>query len=94
VATASASSTHAEHRALGFKGIALFTPGGDVVYCRDEQKRSQWHVNLCATLQEYLTLSAPPHFLVPVFSATVDRWFDAERAVWQTVAEASPAILH
>ena len=77
----------------GFKGIALFTPGGDLVYCRDAQKRAQWHVNLCAALQEYLTLSAPPHFLVPSHSATVDCWWDAQAQRLQTVAEASPAVL-
>jgi circadian clock protein KaiB len=77
----------------GFKGIALFTPGGDLVYCRDEHKRAQWHVNLCAVLQEVLTLTAPPHFLVPTYSATVDCWLDAKTHRLQMVAEAAPTVL-
>ena len=77
----------------GFKGIALFTPGGDLVYCRDEQKRSQWHINLCAVLQEMLTLAAPPHFLVPLYSATVDCWLDPKTQRLQLMAEAAPTVL-
>lgn len=70
-----------------FKGIALLTPGGDLVYCRDEQKRARWHLNLCAALQEHLGLPEPPHFLVPCFTATVDRWLDRESQVVHTFAE-------
>ncbi|MDJ0558735.1 MAG: circadian clock protein KaiB, partial [Microcystis sp. M53599_WE4] len=30
-----------------FKGIALFTPGGDLIYCIDPDKQTHWHLNLC-----------------------------------------------
>ena len=75
-----------------FKGIAVFTPGGDVVYCRDEQKRVQWHLNLCGALQEQLGLPESPHFLVPAFTATVDCWHNAATSTWQIAAEAYPFV--
>ncbi|MFM6041706.1 MAG: circadian clock protein KaiB, partial [Dolichospermum sp.] len=37
-----------------FKGIALFTPGGDLIYCIDPSKQGRWHLNLCAALREIL----------------------------------------
>lgn len=76
-----------------FKGIALFTPGGDLVYCIDPLKRNRWHLQLCAVLQEMLGLSEPPHFLVPCYTATVDRWLDPQSQQLRTVAEASPRVL-
>lgn len=76
-----------------FKGIALFTPGGDLVYCIDPQKQNRWHLQLCAVLQEMLGLSEPPHFLVPCYAATIDRWIDPRTQQLQTFAEASPAVL-
>ena len=76
-----------------FKGIALFTPGGDLVYCIDEQKQNRWHLHLCAALQEILGLREPPHFLVPCYSATIDRWLDPHTQQLQTVAEACPFVL-
>ncbi len=75
-----------------FKGIALFTPGGDLVYCIDPDKQGRWHLNLCVALQELLELPEPPHFLIPCYTATVDRWFDATRQQVRTVAEAYPAV--
>jgi circadian clock protein KaiB len=75
-----------------FKGIALFTPGGDLVYCIDPEKRSHWHLQLCAVLQELLGLSEPPHFLVPCYTATIDRWLDPRTQKIQTFAELSPLI--
>ncbi|HEY9888958.1 MAG TPA: circadian clock KaiB family protein [Candidatus Obscuribacterales bacterium] len=78
----------------GFKGIAVFTPGGDLVYCRDRQKKSQWHLNLCGTLQEQLGLAELPHFLVPCFTATVDCWQDTQTQSLQVVAEAYPFVHH
>lgn len=75
-----------------YKGIALFTPGGDVVYCIDPQKRSQWHLHLCAVLQELLGLPEPPHFLVPTYTATVDRWIDPRTQELKTAAELSPLV--
>lgn len=84
----------ANHHAVSpaFKGIAVFTPGGDVVYCRDEQKRTQWHLNLCGALQEQLGLSESPHFLVPAFTATVDCWHNAATSTLQIAAEAYPFV--
>ncbi|KAM3094890.1 circadian clock KaiB family protein [Phormidesmis sp. 146-35] len=75
-----------------FKGIALFTPGGDLVYCIDPGKQGRWHLNLCAALQEILELSEPPHFLVPCYTATLDRWFDSKSQQVRTFAEAYPAV--
>ncbi|MBD2021101.1 circadian clock protein KaiB [Leptolyngbya sp. FACHB-36] len=76
-----------------FKGIALFTPGGDLVYCIDPNKQTRWHLHLCAALQELLGLPEPPHFLVPCYTATVDRWRDSHTQVIQTAAEAAPTVL-
>jgi circadian clock protein KaiB len=76
-----------------FKGIALFTPGGDLVYCIDPQKQTRWHLQLCAVLQEMLGLSEPPHFLVPCYTATIDRWLDPRTQQVQTYAEACPLVM-
>lgn len=76
-----------------FKGIALFTPGGDVIYCIDSTKQGRWHIHLCAALQEQLCLSEPPHFLVPGYTATVDRWLDPRTQKVQIFAEAYPPVL-
>ena len=76
-----------------FKGIALFTPGGDLIYCIDFHKRNRWHLHLCATLQEVLDLPEPPHFLVPCYTATVDRWLDPRSNRVRTIAEAHPLVL-
>ena len=61
-----------------FKGIALFTPGGDLIYCIDSSKQGRWHLNLCAALQEILDLPEPPHFLVPCYTATIDHWLNPQ----------------
>ncbi|MBD2105610.1 circadian clock KaiB family protein [Nodosilinea sp. FACHB-13] len=79
--------------ASSFKGIALFTPGGDCVYCIDEQKRAHWHIDLCAALQTHLELAEPPYFLLPCFTATVDRWVNSATQAPVTVAEAYPRVL-
>ncbi len=76
-----------------FKGIALFTPGGGLVYCIDPNKQTHWHLHLCAVLRDRLGLAEPPHFLVPCYTATVDRWLDAANGQVKTVGEASPLIL-
>ncbi|MBE9177968.1 circadian clock KaiB family protein [Oculatella sp. LEGE 06141] len=76
-----------------FKGIALFTPGGDLVYCIDPQKRVRWHLQLCAVLQDLLVLPELPHFLVPCYTATIDRWIDPKTQAVQTSAEACPFVL-
>lgn len=76
-----------------FKGIALFTPGGDLIYCIDPQKRNRWHLQLCTALQGLLGLSERPHFLVPCYTATVDRWWDVQTQTVQTAAEACPRVM-
>jgi len=76
-----------------FKGIALFTPGGDLIYCIDPSKRRRWHLHLCVALQEIFSLSEPPHFLVPCNTATLDQWFDPITQAVQRSAEAYPPVL-
>lgn len=76
-----------------FKGIALFTPGGGLVYCIDPTKQDRWHINLCAFLRDLLGLPEPPHFLVPCYTAAIDRWLDSQTGQIQTIAEAAPAVL-
>jgi circadian clock protein KaiB len=76
-----------------FKGIALFTPGGDLIYCIDPSKRRRWHLHLCVALQEIFSLSEPPHFLVPCYTATLDQWFDPITQAVQRSAEAYPPVL-
>ncbi len=75
-----------------FKGIALFTPGGDLIYGIDTSKQAHWHIHLCISLQQILGLSEPPHFLVPGYTATVDRWFDRRNQQITTSAEIYPAV--
>ncbi|HEY9878053.1 MAG TPA: circadian clock KaiB family protein [Leptolyngbyaceae cyanobacterium] len=76
-----------------FKGIALFTPGGDLVYCLDTEKRSRWHLDLCAALQEHFALPDPPYFLLPAYTATLDCWVDPVSQQPITLAEAYPRVL-
>ena len=76
-----------------FKGIALFTPGGDLVYCIDPDKRHHWHLQLCTALQEVLDLAEPPHFLVPCYTATLDRGCDRQTQQTRDFAEAYPPVL-
>lgn len=76
-----------------FKGIALFTPGGDLIYCIDPSKQRRWHLNLCTALQEILGLPEPPHFLVPGYTATLDRWLDPNTQEVKVSAEAYPQVL-
>lgn len=75
-----------------FKGIALFTPGGDLVYCIDPNKKGRWHLHLCVSLQEKLSLSEPPHFLVPGYTATIDRDLDPKTGQLLTWAEVYPPV--
>jgi len=77
---------------LAFKGIALFTPGGDLVYCIDPHKQVRWHIHLCNALQHLLGLSEPPHFLVPCYTATVDRCLDPNTQQLSQIAEISPLV--
>lgn len=84
---------HLETRSAVYKGIALFTPAGDLVYCVDPSKQSRWHLHLCALLQELLGLPEPPHFLVPAYTATIDRWVDPSTGIDQVSAEAFPPVI-
>ncbi|MGB3512128.1 MAG: circadian clock KaiB family protein [Microcoleaceae cyanobacterium] len=76
-----------------FKGIALFSPGGDLVYCIDPSKQNRWHLHLCVELQERLGLSETPHFLVPGYTATIDKWLDPRTQEVQIYAEAYAPVL-
>jgi circadian clock protein KaiB len=76
-----------------FKGIALFTPGGDLIYCIDSNKQGRWHSHLCSFLQEILDLPEPPHFLVPYYTATIDHWLDPRTEEIRVFAEAYPAVM-
>ena len=40
-----------------------------------------------------LALPEPPHFLVPCYTATIDRWIDPKNQRMETFAEASPLVL-
>lgn len=75
-----------------FKGIALFTPAGDLIYSLDAGKRDRWHLQLCTALQERLGLPEPPHFLIPGYTATVDRWYEAQSGAILTAAEMYPFV--
>ena len=75
-----------------FKGIALFTPGGDLVYGIDPSKQAQWHINLCHQLQKIWQLSDTPHFLMPGYTATVERLLDPHTQQLTTIAEVYPAV--
>jgi len=77
-----------------FKGIAIFTPGGDLIYSIDPTKQEYWHLHLCAGLQELLGLPEPPHFLVPGYTATIDRWFDPQTRQLRTSAEIYQPVRH
>jgi circadian clock protein KaiB len=45
-------------------------------------------------LQEMLGLSEPPHFLVPAYTATIDRWLDPRTRQLRTSAEIYPLVRH
>lgn len=71
----------------------MFTPGGDLAYCIDPNKRDRWHTHLCLALQQALNLSEIPHFLVPCYTATLDRWLDPNTQTIKQFAEAYPPVL-
>ncbi len=77
-----------------FKGIAIFTPGGDLIYAIDPTKQGHWHLSLCAGLQEMLGLPELPHFLVPGYTATIDRWLDPQTRQLRTSAEIYRPVRH
>ncbi|NEQ36663.1 MAG: circadian clock protein KaiB [Okeania sp. SIO3I5] len=76
-----------------FKGIALFTPGGDLIYCIDPSKKNRWHLHLCIELQAILGLSEPPHFLIPGYTATIDKWLNPRSQEIEVFAEAYLPVL-
>jgi circadian clock protein KaiB len=75
-----------------YKGIALFTPGGDLVYGIDPGKQGRWHAQLAKQLQTALNLLEPPDFLVPCFTATVDCWCDPHTQEQRVLAEIAPNV--
>lgn len=75
-----------------YKGLALFTPGGDLIYCVDPSKQGHWHFQLCQALQTLLHLPEPPLFLVPCYTATLDRWLHPHTQQLQISAEAYPRV--
>jgi len=75
-----------------YKGIALFTPGGDVIYGIDADKSKHWHLDLCEGLQELLGLNESPHFLVPAYTATIDRWLHPKTHRAQVSCEVYPLV--
>jgi circadian clock protein KaiB len=75
-----------------FKGIALFTPGGDLIYGIDPDKQAQWHSDLCLGLQNRWGLADSPHFLVPGYTATVERWFNPQTQQIENIAEVHPPV--
>ena len=76
-----------------FKGIALFTPGGDLVYGIDAKKQVRWHLHLCLALQEVFELPEPPYFLLPGYTATLDRWQNHHTGKIEVCAEVYPPVL-
>jgi circadian clock protein KaiB len=75
-----------------YKGLALFTPGGDLIYCIDPSKKEHWHVQLCTALQQVLNLSEAPFFLIENYTATIDRWLDPDTQAIKLAAEAKPRV--
>ncbi|ELS01418.1 KaiB domain-containing protein [Xenococcus sp. PCC 7305] len=75
-----------------FKGIVLFTPGGDLVYGIDADKKARWHLHLCLALQEAFGLLEPPYFLLPGHTATIDRWQNQQTGEIEVCAEVYPAV--
>lgn len=51
-------------------------------------------MHLCVALQEILGLPEPPHFLVPGYTATIDRWLDPRTGQIRTSAEIYPLVRH
>ncbi len=75
-----------------YKGLALFSPGGDLIYCVDPTKQTHWHVQLCTAFEQVLGLSETPFFLGNTYTATVDRWIDPRTQNLQVAAEVKPRV--
>lgn len=65
-----------------------------MIYGIDPSKQDQWHIHLCHGLQETMNLADSPHFLVPGYTATVERWLDPQTQNLKTIAEVYPAVQH
>ena len=63
------------------------------MYCIDPSKQGRWHLDLCAGLQEILGLPEPPHFLVPCYTATIDKWLDPRNQQIRISSEVYPPIV-
>lgn len=74
------------------KGIALFTPGGDLIYAREVEKGKHWHLDLCQGLQALFSLSESPHFLIPSYTATLDQWFNQQTQRLEVMGEIHPLV--
>lgn len=72
----------------------MFTPGGTLIYAIDPTKQGHWHLHLCAALQEIFRLPEPPHFLVPAYTATIDRWLDPRTKQLRTSTELYLPVRH
>ena len=72
----------------------MFTPGGDLIYGIDPTKQGHWHLHLCVAIQEILGLPEPPHFLVPGYTGTIDRWLDPQTQQLRTSAEIYRPVQH
>jgi circadian clock protein KaiB len=77
---------------LTYKGLALFTPGGDLIYCIDPTKTEHWHVQLCSAFEQVLDLSETPFFLIDSYTASMDCWIDPETQALKLAAEAKPRV--
>lgn len=77
---------------MTYKGLALFTPGGDLVYCIDPTKQGYWHSQLCNAIQQVFNLPSAPSFLNDCFTATVDRWIDRQTQNLAIAAEVKPLV--
>ena len=75
-----------------FKGIALFTPGGDLIYGINPNKQAQWHSDLCIEMQKVWGLIDSPHFLVPGYTATIESWLNPQTQKIEILAEVYPPV--
>lgn len=62
------------------------------MYCLDPSKQGHWHGQLCHALQTLLNLPEPPLFLVPCYTAALDRWLHPQTQILQICAEAYPRV--
>lgn len=63
-----------------------------MLYAIDANRQGRWHVHLCTAIQTLLHLPEPPFFLMPAYSATLDRWRDPRTGQLHTYAELYPPL--